>query len=243
MIDFHGVSRSFGSRPAVIDLNLTIARGEIVALLGPNGAGKTTTLKMLVGLLRPQTGEIKVGGFDVSKNPREAHRLMAYVPDEPYLYEKLTGREFLGFITDLFHLPRDAAKARIARQIENFELADFVDRLTEQYSHGMKQRLAFAAALLREPGVLVLDEPMVGLDPRSIRTVKDLLRRQANEGTAILMSTHTLGMAEEIAQRIAIMHLGRMIFWGTLAELRERAAGRETTLESLFLELTNGVAA
>lgn len=243
MIEFHGVSRSFGSKSVVKDLYLSIPAGETFALLGANGAGKTTTFKMLVGLLRPQSGTIHVYGHDVVSRPREAHRLMAYVPDEPYLYDKLTGREFLEFIAELFNLPATVAAARIERQIEDLELGEFIDRLTEQYSHGMRQRMAFAAAFLREPKALVLDEPMVGLDPRSVRRVKDLLRRRASEGTIVLLSTHSLGIAEELADRIGIMHHGRLVFLGSVEQLRERSARADRNLESLFLELTTEAAA
>lgn len=239
MIEFSNVSRSYGAKLAVDDLNLSIPRGELFALLGPNGAGKTTTIKMLVGLLRPGVGSVRVCGYDMLDRPREAHRLLAYVPDEPYLYDKLTGREFLQFIADMFALEPAAARANIAREIDTFSLASFVDELTENYSHGMKQRLAFAAALLHDPQVLVLDEPMIGLDPRSIRLVKDLLRARAAAGMAIFMSTHTLSLAEEIADRIGILDHGRLRFLGTLAELRRLHQAEQTSLEELYLRLTD----
>ncbi|MFO0897472.1 MAG: ABC transporter ATP-binding protein [Pirellulales bacterium] len=238
MIEFSNVSRSYGAKLAVDDLNLSIPRGELFALLGPNGAGKTTTIKMLVGLLRPAAGSVRVCGYNMLDRPREAHRLLAYVPDEPYLYDKLTGREFLQFIADMFGLEPAVARENISREIETFSLAGFVDELTENYSHGMKQRLAFAAALLHDPQVLVLDEPMVGLDPRSIRLVKDLLRARAAAGMAIFMSTHTLSLAEEIADRIGILDHGRLRFLGTLAELRRLHQAEQTSLEELYLRLT-----
>jgi len=238
MIEYEGVSRSYGAKVAVDGLTLSVPRGELFAFLGPNGAGKTTSIKLLVGLLRPGAGTVRVCGFDVTEEPREAKRRVSYVPDEPYLYEKLTGREFLRFVADMYGLSADQAEANLAREIANFELAPFVDQLTESYSHGMKQRLVFASALLHDPEVLVVDEPMVGLDPRSIRLVKDLLRKKAREGVTVFMSTHILSLAEEIGQRIGILNHGRLLFVGTLAELKQRMARHDHSLEELFLQLT-----
>jgi len=238
MIEFDHVTRSYGSKIAVSDLTLAIPRGELFALLGPNGAGKTTTIRMLVGLLHPTRGAIRVCGHDVVREPQAAHLHVGYVPDEPILYDKLTGREFLRFISDMFGMPRHLAANRIDREIEHFELGEFADDLTESYSLGMKQRLVFAAALLHDPDVLVLDEPMVGLDPRSVRIVKDLLRSRTAEGMTVFMSTHTLAMAEEMADRMGIMVRGRLRFLGTVAELREQMSMESTSLEQLYLELT-----
>jgi ABC-2 type transport system ATP-binding protein len=239
MIEFDHVSRTYGDKLAVADLDLTIATGELFALLGPNGAGKTTTIKMMVGLLHPSSGHVRIRGHDVVRETRQANRLLGFVPDEPYLYEKLSGREFLDFIADMHGIDRQDAKARIKREIVNFQLDPFLDDRAETYSHGMKQRLAFAAALLHDPAVLVLDEPMVGLDPRSIRLVKDLLRSNANRGMTVFMSTHSLGMVEELADRIGILDRGRMKFLGTLAELRQRLSQDHTSLEQLYLKLTS----
>ena len=238
MIEFDHVTRTYGQKPAVTDLSLSIPRGELFALLGPNGAGKTTTIKMLVGLLRPSRGAVRICGYDLTKEARSAHLHTGYVPDEPTLYDKLTGREFLWFIADMFGMPRHMATQKIGREIEHFELADFCDDLTESYSLGMKQRLVFAAALLHDPDVLVLDEPMVGLDPRSVRIVKDLLRTRTQEGMTVFMSTHTLAMAEEMADRVGIMVRGQLRFLGTIAELRDHMALETTNLENLYLELT-----
>jgi ABC-2 type transport system ATP-binding protein len=243
MIEFDHVTRTYGPKTAVSDVSLAIPRGELFALLGPNGAGKTTTIKMLVGLLRPSRGVIRVCGHDVVKEPRLAHHHVGYVPDEPTLYDKLTGREFLWFIADMFGMPRHAARLRIDREIANFELGEFADDLAESYSLGMKQRLVFAASLLHDPDVLVLDEPMVGLDPRSVRIVKDLLRARTQEGMIVFMSTHTLAMAEEMADRVGIMVRGGLRFLGTVAELRGQMAIDATNLEHLYLELTTGGAA
>jgi ABC-2 type transport system ATP-binding protein len=239
MIEFDHVSRSYGSKVAVSDLTVAIPRGELFALLGPNGAGKTTTIRMLVGLLQPSRGAIRVCRADVVRDPRAAHLHVGYVPDEPCLYDKLTGREFLWFIADMFGMPRHVAGDRIDREIDHFELAEFADDLAESYSLGMKQRLVFAASLLHDPDVLVLDEPMVGLDPRSVRIVKDLLRTRTSEGMTVFMSTHTLAMAEEMADRVGIMVRGQLRFLGTVAELRDQMAVEATSLEQLYLELTS----
>ena len=238
MIEFDGVTRTYGQKVAVSGLDLRVETGELFAFLGPNGAGKTTTIKMLVGLLRPSSGQVRLCGFDMVRQTREANRLLGYVPDEPYLYDKLSGREFLQFIVDMYGLDRRDGLDRMDREIENFHLSSFIDDLTESYSHGMKQRLVFASALLHDPRVLVLDEPMVGLDPRSARLVKDLLKTKTQEGMTVFMSTHTLGIAEEIADRIGIVDHGRMRCLGTLEELRESLAFRGTSLEQLFLEVT-----
>jgi len=240
MIEFDHVTRTYGPKTAVSDVSLAIPRGELFALLGPNGAGKTTTIKMLVGLLRPSRGAIRVCGHDVVKEPRQAHLHLGYVPDEPTLYDKLTGREFLWFIADMFGMPRHTARGCIDREIAAFELGEFADDLAESYSLGMKQRLVFAASLLHDPDVLVLDEPMVGLDPRSVRIVKDLLRARTQEGMIVFMSTHTLAMAEEMADRVGIMVRGQLRFLGTVADLREQVAIDATNLEHLYLELTSG---
>ena len=238
MIEFEQVTRNYGRKTAVDRLTLTIRAGELFALLGPNGAGKTTTIKMLAGLLRPNSGMVRICGYDVFRDSRQANRCVGYVPDQPYLYDKLSGREFLQFIADLYGLQREESATRMAREIQNFGLAEFVDQLTETYSHGMKQRIVLAAALLHDPAVLILDEPMVGLDPRSMRLVKDILRNRANAGMVIFMSTHTLGLAEEIADRIGIVDRGQLRFLGSLAELRGQVAQEHTSLERMYLDLT-----
>jgi ABC-2 type transport system ATP-binding protein len=240
MIEFHHATRSYGRKVAVEDLSLTVQAGEIFALLGPNGAGKTTTIKMLVGLLRPGGGTIRVCGFDVVGAVRQATRCLGYIPDVPFLYDKLSGREFLEFSAQMRGLDPQALLAAIARENEHFEFEPFLDQLIETYSHGMRQRVVFAAALLHQPPVLVVDEPMVGLDPRSVRKIKDLLRQRAACGTTIFMSTHTLSIAEEIAERIGILDRGRLQFLGTVPELQKELASPHTSLESLFLELTSG---
>ena len=237
MIELRGVTKAFGSKRAVDHLDLSVRAGELFAFLGPNGAGKTTTIKMVCGLLRPTSGVVKVGGFPAASP--QARQLIAYVPDQPYLYEKLTGREFLRFVVEMYGLDPKSSSRRIAELIETFEMGDYVDELTENYSHGMKQRVVFAAALVHEPKVLIVDEPLVGLDPRSARIVKDLFVAQARSGVAVLMSTHLLSIAEELADTIGIVDHGRMLANGTLAELRERVQ-MHGPLEELFLKLTGG---
>ncbi|MDZ4821066.1 MAG: ABC transporter ATP-binding protein [Planctomycetota bacterium] len=242
MIELDKVRRTYGNKVAVAGLDLKVDSGELFAFLGPNGAGKTTTIKMLVGLLRPSSGTLKVCGYNVVDQSREANHLLGYVPDEPYLYDKLTGREFLQFVGDMHGLSNSEIQLRTDREIANFALHEFVDELSENYSHGMKQRLAFAASLMHDPAVLIVDEPMVGLDPRSARLVKDLLRRKASEGTTVFMSTHSLAVAEEISDRIGVVDRGKLRFLGTLADLRFRLAQEQTSLEDLYLALTSQAA-
>lgn len=239
MIEFDHVTRSFSNKVAVDDLCLTVPPGEVFALLGPNGAGKTTTIKMLVGLLRPNSGTIRVCGHDLSADVRNASRCLGFVPDEPFLYDKLSGREFLEFSAQMRGLAHPTIDACITRETEHFDIGGYLDDLIETYSHGMKQRMVFAAAFLHQPEVVVIDEPMVGLDPRSIRVVKDLLHEQAAKGVAVFMSTHILAMAEEIADRIGILHEGRLLFLGSLAQAK-KDLGAHASLESFFLHLTNG---
>jgi ABC-2 type transport system ATP-binding protein len=238
MIEFDHVSRIYGDKLAVADLSLSIPAGEIFALLGPNGAGKTTSIKMMVGLLHPTNGHVRICGHDVVLKPREAIGRLGFVPDEPYLYEKLSGREILSFVADMHGLDRRESAERIRREVANFQLESFLNDRTETYSHGMKQRLAFAAALLHDPAALVIDEPMIGLDPRTVRLVKDLLRKKSAGGMILFLSTHSLAMAEEIADRIGVLDRGRMRFLGTLAQLREQLDQEQTSLEELYLRLT-----
>src|SRR3954465_10450159 len=224
MISLGHVTKSYGTKTAVVDLCLEIEQGELFAFHGPNGAGKTTTIKMMCGLLFPTAGTIKVGGYDLERQGDQARQLLSYVPDQPFLYEKLTGREFLQFIADMYGLAPDHARRRMDDMIALFELDDFVNDLTERYSHGMKQRTVFAAALLHEPRVLIVDEPTVGLDPRSVRLLKDLLRREADRGVTVFLSTPSLDVAQELAGRIGIVDHGRLISYGTLNMLRKQAA-------------------
>ncbi len=241
MIEIQNVSRRYGTKVAVDDLSLSIPQGQVFAFLGPNGAGKTTTTKMLVGLLRPNSGTICIDSHNVVTNPQEANRQVGYVPDQPFLYEKLSGRELLQFVAEMYGMDPVHARESIAEQIAAFELGEFVDRLAESYSHGMKQRTVFASALVHQPRVLVIDEPMVGLDPRSMRLVKDLLRERAAAGTTVFMSTHSLSAAEEIADRIGVLQHGKVCFLGTVDELRAELASADTNLEHLYLRLTGAL--
>jgi len=242
VIELTHVTKRYGTKPAVEDLSLHVGAGELFAFLGPNGAGKTTTIKMLCGLLFPTSGAVRVGGFDIQRDGDQARQLISYVPDQPFLYEKLTGREFLQFIADLYGMPRDRAAERMQTVIDLFALDEFVDDLTERYSHGMRQRTVFAAALVHEPKVLIVDEPTVGLDPKSIRLLKDLLRAEANRGTTVFLSTHSLDIAQELADRIGIVERGRLIGCGTLATLRKQVS-LDGSLEDVFLKLTDEAAA
>jgi ABC-2 type transport system ATP-binding protein len=244
MIETHSLSKNYDGKQAVIDLDLTVRPGECFCFLGPNGAGKTTTIKMLTGLLIPTAGRVAICGFDIQRQPVEAKRVIGYIPDRPYLYDKLSGLDFLRFTGDLFGLPRAEQQARAAHYFELFRLQGSEGMFIENYSHGMRQKLAFAAALLHDPAVLVIDEPMVGLDPQSARTIKTLLRAETKAGKTVFLSTHTLSVAEELADRIGVIHRGRLVFLGSIGELRERLA-RDGTLEDLFLLLTeeNGRAA
>jgi ABC-2 type transport system ATP-binding protein len=235
MIELLGVTKRFGSKCAVDRLDLDVKAGELFAFLGPNGAGKTTTIKMICGLLSPDGGTVRVGG-EVATS-QQAHQLLGYVPDQPYLYDKLTGREFLRFVVEMYGLEESRARRRIDELIETFEMNEFIDELCESYSQGMKQRVVFASALVHDPRVLVVDEPLVGLDPRSARIVKDLFVSQARSGCAVLMSTHLLAIAEELADRVGIVDHGRMLAVGTLEELRTQLQ-HHGPLEDLFLKLT-----
>jgi ABC-2 type transport system ATP-binding protein len=237
MIELEEVTKTYGTKLAVDRLTLHIARGEVFAFLGPNGAGKTTTIKLMCGLLFPTAGKVRIGGFDLEHQGDKARQLVSYVPDQPYLYEKLTGREFLQFISDMYGLTRGHGRQRIQEMIELFGLGDFVDDLTERYSHGMRQRTVFAAALLHQPEVLIVDEPTVGLDPRSVRLLKDLLRKEASGGTTVFLSTHSLDIAQELADRIGIVDHGQLISCGSLDVLRKQAAV-DGSLEDVFLKLT-----
>lgn len=239
MIHIDGVTKRYDSKPAVDNLSLDIPRGEVFAFLGPNGAGKTTTIKMMVGLLIPDAGKISVGGFDTVAESRRAAAQIGYIPDQPHLYDKLTGREFLQFMAGMYGMSDEEAKQEIERQVQVFDLGAFVDRLSETYSHGMKQRLVLAAAMVHRPDILVLDEPMVGLDPQSMRLVKDLLQDKSQQGVTVFMSTHTLSLAEEIADRIGVIQRGQLQFIGTVSDLKTERNREEASLEGLFLDLTN----
>jgi ABC-2 type transport system ATP-binding protein len=237
MIKLERLTKRYGAFTAVDGLSLEVARGEIFGFLGPNGAGKTTTIRMMMGLLRPTEGRIRLGGFDLAEQPIDAKRLSGFVPDRPFLYEKLTAVELLRFCADLYEVPPSVREGRLEKLLGIFDLSEWGDELIESFSHGMKQRLAFAAALLHEPQILVVDEPMVGMDPRGARVLRSLLRSLALGGTTLFLSTHSLEVAEALCDRIGIIQAGRLIAIGTLDELRSRA-GDAQRLEEVFLKLT-----
>ena len=239
LIELTNVSKSYNRNKvkAVDNLTLTVKPGEIFGFLGPNGAGKTTTLKMIVGLLRPDAGRILVEGYDVTVDSLKAKQITTYVPDYPAIYERLTGLEYLNFIGDVYGVPKEARIERIQRWLDVFELAQVITNPIQSYSHGMKQKIVLTASLLPAPRVMILDEPLVGLDPRAAYQLKDLFREHCEQGKTLLFSTHIMEVAEKLCDRIGIIHNGRLIACGTMQELK--ALGQaEQSLESIFLELT-----
>jgi ABC-2 type transport system ATP-binding protein len=238
MIRLEGVLKRYGRFTAVDHLDLHVRRGELFGFLGPNGAGKTTTMRMVVGVLRPTSGRIEVAGIDMVAEPLRAKRHIGYIPDRPSLYEKLTGAEFLRFVSGLWGRDDADSRRRADELLDLFDLADWKHTLVESYSHGMRQKLLICSALVHEPDVIVVDEPMVGLDPRGARMIKDLLRRFTERGGTVFLSTHTLEVAEALCDRIAILHGGRIRAMGTMTELRASAAAGTAGLEDIFLRLT-----
>jgi len=239
MIQLQNLVKKYGSFTAVDGVSLEVPAGEIHGFLGPNGAGKTTTIRMIAGLLKPSAGRILIAGHDVARSPEAAKAALGFIPDRPFLYEKLTAAEFLRFHAGLHGLD-NGVDARIGELLELFELDDWAGELIEGFSHGMKQRLVMCAAFLHRPQALVVDEPMVGLDPRGARLIKQVFREAARKRTALLMSTHTLEVAQEMCDRISIIHHGRVIAGGTVDELRALAGGRDEHLTAVFLKLTGG---
>ncbi len=238
MIEVKQLTKRYGSTLAVDHLDLSVGEGEIFGFIGPNGAGKTTTIRMLAGVLEPTAGSILIGGISMAQAPERAKRMIGFIPDRPFLYEKLTGMEFMQFIADLYGCGNGAFPDKARELLLSFSLYDWADRLIEAYSHGMKQRLVIASALLHDPRLIIVDEPMVGLDPAGIRMVRELLRRQAEKGTAIFMSTHTLAIAEDLCDRIGVIHHGRLIALGTAGDLRSTTQLHDGDLEEVFLRLT-----
>lgn len=239
MIKTENLTKRFGPKLAVNRLNLTIEPGEFFCFLGPNGAGKTTTIKMLTGLLKPTEGLAIVGGHDIQREPEVTKRILGYIPDTPFLYEKLTGREFLRFVAGLYRLPSESLNGRTEELLDLFELRDVGDQLIEDYSHGMRQKLSFASCFLHDPKVVIVDEPWVGLDPKNIRFVKEFLKEKTREGVTVFMSTHSLSIVEGIADRIGIIHNGHLLHTGSLADILALAKN-PGSLEDVFLELTAG---
>lgn len=238
MIELINVAKSYGSFKAVTDLSLNVPPGSIFAFLGMNGAGKTTTIKMLTGILAPSSGVIRLGGFNIQTQALEAKKLLGYVPDRPHVYPKLSGREFLYFICDLYKVPARESDKRIDEVLEEYSLTPWQDALIESYSHGMKQRIALCAALVHNPRVLIVDEPMVGLDPHGARDLKNAFKRYAQSGMTVFLSTHSLNVAEELADAMAIIHKGSLLATGTLSDIRNTSGAVADDLEDIFLELT-----
>ncbi len=237
MIKISNLTKRFGGFCAVNKVSLEVKKGEIFAFLGTNGAGKTTTIRMITGVLLPTSGSVEIGGYDIQRNPLEAKMLMGVIPDRPYIYGKLTGREFLSFMADLYRVERKVAAKRIDELLSVFGLAEWQHELIDGYSHGMKQRLLMCAAQVHNPQILIVDEPMVGLDPRGAKLLKDTFRAKADAGLTIFMSTHSLPVAEEIADRLAIIRKGQIVAVGTMEDLYAQAKGDASDLEQIFLNL------
>jgi len=233
-------TKRFGETVAVDALSVELSAGEIFGFLGPNGAGKTTTIKLITGLLRPDSGKVFVDGNDVQENPQAAKRVVGYIPDNPYIYDRLTGREFLELVGSLYGMPHKLIIERIEWLFELFSVDGWGDDLAAEYSHGMRQKIIMASAIMHNPKLVVIDEPMVGLDPQSQRLVKGVMRRLVERGTTIFMSTHTLSVAEELCNRIGIIFQGRLLKIGTQKELHHEAQMEGKSLEELFVKLTGG---
>lgn len=237
MIELQDLTKDYGTTIAVNKLSLNVAAGEIYGFIGPNGAGKTTTIRMMGGILAPTAGKIIIGGRDMDKDPVTAKKMIGFVPDRPFLYEKLTGLEFLHFSADLYDVGPDAFVQKAEQLLRQFALWDWADEIIEAYSHGMKQRLIIAAALLHNPQILIIDEPMVGLDPAAVHMVKDIFQELARKQITIFISTHTLSIAEELCHRIGVIHKGMLLAQGTVGELRHIARLGEARLEEVFLTI------
>lgn len=238
MIKVENLVKKYQSVVAVDRLSLEVPKGQLFGFLGPNGAGKTTTIKLLMGLLKPSSGCITIGGVNIHEDPVKAKAMMGYIPDRPYIYEKLTGMEYLEFIAGLYSIDKSLVRPRAMKFLEFFDLRDYANEMIEGYSHGMKQKLIISGALIHTPKVVVVDEPMVGLDPRGVRQVKDLFRDLCRAGTTLFMSTHSLGVAEAMCHRVGIILKGRMIVSGSLEDLRKQARREHGDLEEIFLKLT-----
>ncbi len=239
MIDLINLTKDYGTTIAVNNLNLHVASGEIYGFIGPNGAGKTTTIRMMGGIIEPSTGSIIIDGIDMKENPVAAKKIIGVVPDRPFLYEKLTGAEFLKFIADIYEVDAKSVRQRSNDLLRQFALWDWANEIIEAYSHGMKQRLIIAAALMHDPKILVVDEPMVGLDPSAVRMVKDIFKDLAAKNVAIFVSTHTLSIAEDLCDRIGVIHKGNLVAQGTMDELNSAAQTQKAKLEEVFLTLVH----
>jgi len=240
MIRLENLTKLYGSFVAVDDISLHVPRGVLYGCLGPNGAGKTTTLRMIAGILRPTQGRVLLGGDDVHVNPLSAKMRLGFIPDRPFVYDKLTGAEFLRFVAGLYGQEGESVERRIAELLEVFELTSWQNELIEAYSHGMRQKLIISSALIHRPECIVVDEPMVGLDPKAARLLKDIFRQFVEKGGTVLMSTHTLEVAEAMCDQIAIIQHGKVVAAGTVADVRREHQAGGGTLEELFLKLTGG---
>lgn len=240
-IKVNHLSKKFGTFQAVKNINLEINKGELFCFLGPNGAGKTTTIKMMTGLLEPNNGQIEIAGIDIWKSPVEAKKKMAYIPDQPILYPKLSGREFLRFIGSVYQMEQHIFEERVEKYLSLFQLSDRADELIESYSHGMKQKINLCSAFIHQPDVLFLDEPTVGLDPKAAKTLKNLLQSLCRQGMTVFMTTHILEIAEQMCDRVGIIQNGDIIAIGTMDDLRQQEGKSHSSLEDIFLELTGDI--
>jgi ABC-2 type transport system ATP-binding protein len=243
MIKLTQLSKKYGTFTAVDGIDLHVPRGELFGFLGPNGAGKTTTLRIIAGILRPTSGRVEIGGVDIAVDPVSAKSKLGFIPDRPFIYEKLTGAEFLRFVAGLYDQEGSLVEHRARELLALFDLEEWRDELVESYSHGMRQKLIISSAFVHRPEVIVVDEPMVGLDPKAARILKDLFREYTHRGHTIMMSTHTLEVAESLCERIGIIQAGKIRAQGTMSELRQHAAGGGGRLEEIFLKLTGENAA
>lgn len=238
MIELVNLTKKFGDFEAVRDLNITVSDGELFTFLGPNGAGKTTTVRMITGLIKPTSGFVKVNGINIFEEPEKAKSKISYIPDEPYLYPELSGREFILFVSRLYGMTKSIIEERIEELFEEFRIGEWIDLPSSEYSHGMRQKVIFIQALIHEPEIIVIDEPMVGLDPVSARKVKELLRNRVSSGVSIFMSTHSLPVAEEISDRVGVIDEGRLIEVGEIGDIIKGDGFRKPSLEEVYFAIT-----
>lgn len=239
MLEIKNLTKSFSNFLAVDNISLRINSGDLYGFLGPNGAGKTTTIKIITGLYSPTSGCVEVDGIDITKNHIEVKKRIGYIPDQPFLYERITGKEFLFFSGGLYKIPKNTLKDKIEELIDRLNIEEWINKRTEEYSQGMRQRITIASALLHEPKLLIVDEPMVGLDPQSAHIIKNLFKELTGNGTVIFMSTHSLNVVEEICNKVAIIHKGKIIFNDNIDQLYEIRKDMDRNIEQIFIQLTN----